>query len=163
MEYTIRPYIPGEEVYVADAHHRVYSTEYHWGNSFIDYAEDIALSFPKKEKTDREELWIAEADGKPLGCIMLCQTEDKEIGQLRLFLVEKECRHYGIGTALTKALLSRAHEAGYKELILWSASPLHDAISHYEKLGFIEEERMENRTWSIDGDIIYEVKMRMSI
>ena len=34
------------------------------------------------------------------------------------------------------AFMEKAKSAGYKKLILWTASPLTDAIHHYEKLGF---------------------------
>lgn len=123
----------------------------------------IALDFAKKTKNDKEELWVAEKDGKLIGCIMLCATEDAQTGQLRLFLVEKEYRCYGVGSALSKALLAKAKEAGYEELILWTASPLTDAIRHYEKMGFHCTEKIPNRDWSIDKELLYEVKMSMKL
>lgn len=55
-----------------------------------------------------EELWVAEAEGKLIGCIMLCQSDEPLTGQLRLFLVEKAYRQFGVGTALTQALLQKA-------------------------------------------------------
>ena len=163
MEYTVRPYQHGEERYVAQAHRRIYSKEYHWGAVFIDYAEKIALDFAAKTKNDKEELWVAEKDGELIGCIMLCQTEEPPVGQLRLFLVEKNYRCYGVGSALSKALLAKAKEAGYKELILWTASPLTDAIHHYEKMGFHCIEKVPNRDWNIEGEMLYEVKMTMKL
>ena len=144
MEYTVRPYRKGEEVYVADAQRRIYSEEYRWGDAFIRYAVKVAMDFAEKEKNDREELWVAYADGKLVGCIMLCETDDPTVGQLRLFLVEKEYRRYGIGGALIKALMEKAKEAKYEELILWTASPLTAAIRHYERLGFRVTEEKEN-------------------
>lgn len=48
-----------------------------------------------------------------------------------------------------------------KELILWTASPLTDAIHHYERLGFCCVEKVENSTWSMDGEKLEEVKMVM--
>lgn len=53
------------------------------------YAAGIAMDFAKKEKNSREELFIAEYRGHLAGCIMLCQTDDHDVGQLRLFAVEK--------------------------------------------------------------------------
>lgn len=95
MDYCIRPYRAGEEEYVARAHREVYSAEYHWGESFISYAEKLALSFPARGKDEGEELWVAEAQGRLLGCIMLCRSDEADVGQLRLFLVDKECRGQG--------------------------------------------------------------------
>ncbi len=159
MKYSVRPYRPGEELYVAQAHKRIYTEEYRWGDSFTGYAMKIAMDFPDREKTDREELWIAEAGGRPVGCIMLSQTEEPTVGQLRLFLVEKAYRGFGIGAALTGALLERAGAVGYERLVLWTASPLRDALRQYEKLGFRFVEEAENRQWSMDGEPLKEIKL----
>lgn len=153
----------GEEEYVARAHREVYSAEYHWGESFISYAEKLALSFPVRGKDEGEELWVAEAQGQLLGCIMLCRSDDPDAGQLRLFLVDKECRGQGVGRALTEALLQRAREVGYKRIVLWTASPLTAAIHQYEKLGFEQTERVENTEWSLDGELLYEIKMELEL
>ncbi len=164
MDFKVRPFRPGEEVYVADAQRRIYTEEYRWGTSFTDYAMKIAMDFSAQAKNDREELWVAEADGSLVGCIMLCQSEESpDVGQLRLFLVEKEYRRYGIGRALTSALFQKTRKAGYRKLILWTASPLTDAIRHYEKLGFRKVEEVENREWSLDGTPLLEVKMVMEL
>lgn len=150
MDYTIRPYARGEEGYVADAHKRVYAEEYRWGDAFIAYAQNVALSFAKREPNDREALWVAEADGKLIGCVMLCQTNEPSTGQLRLFLVEKAYRRVGVGKALLDALLTKAREVGYQTLILWTASPLTEAIRRYEKMGFSASRRSKtaNGAWT---------------
>ena len=94
---------------------------------------------------------------------MLCETDDSDIGQLRLFAVEKDYRKFGIGSALIHAFISKAKDAGYRKIILWTASPLTAAIRHYEKLGFVAVESIENHTWSTDGSTVKEVKMEMSL
>lgn len=163
MDYTVRPYKPGEEKYVAEAQKRVYTEEYNWGPAFTDYAVKIALDFAGQEKNDNEELWVAETEGKLIGCIMLCCTEEPLTGQLRLFLVEKDYRCYGVGSALTGELIKKAKTAGYEKLVLWTASPLKSAISHYEKLGFCSVEETENTCWSLDGEKLNEIKMVMHL
>ena len=163
MDLIVRPYRRGEEQYVADLHKKLYSEEYGWGPNFIDYAVEIAMDFAKKRKNSGEELFVAEQDGVLAGCIMLCQTDTPDIGQLRLFAVEKDHRRYGLGTALLRALMDKAKEAGYKKVILWTASPLTAAIRHYEKLGFHVVEEVENNTWSNDGTSLYEIKMELDI
>lgn len=163
MDTVIRPYRPGEERYVAELHKRLYSEEYAWGPSFTDYAAKIALDFAKKEKSDKEELFVAELNGSLAGCIMLCQTDDPAVGQLRLFAVEKAYRRYGIGSALIQAVMDKVKEAGYQKVILWTASPLAAAIRHYEKLGFKAVESVENTTWATDGSPLREIKMELSL
>lgn len=73
MDYLLRPFRPGEETYVAEAQKRVYSEEYHWGSAFIDYAVNITLDFATWKRGPGEEMWVVEAAGTPVGCIMLCQ------------------------------------------------------------------------------------------
>ena len=114
------------EKYVAELHRRLYTEEYSWGPAFIGYAAGIAMDFAIKEKNSSEELFIAEYRGHLAGCIMLCQTDDHDVGQLRLFAVEKNCRRHGIGKALMDTVMSMARTAGYKKMILWTASPLYE-------------------------------------
>ena len=66
---------------------------------------------------------------------MLCRPEGSpDAGQLRLFLAEEDSRRRGAGRSLTSALLQKAREAGYRQLILWTASPLTGAVRHHEAL-----------------------------
>ena len=95
------------EKHVAELHRRLYTEEYSWGPAFIGYAAGIAMDFAIKEKNNREELFIAEYRGHLAGCIMLC-------------------RRHGIGKALMDTVMSMARTAGYKKMILWTASPLYE-------------------------------------
>jgi GNAT superfamily N-acetyltransferase len=161
---VIRPYRAGEERWVADAHKRVYLEEYRWGPSFYEYAQHIALDFAAAKPQEGEQLWVAELNGQAVGSIMLVRsTEEPQMGQVRLFLVEKSARKGGVGSALTDALLQFARESGYKKLMLWTASPLKDAIHHYQRLGFQFVERNLNDSWSLDGEKLYEEKYEMTL
>ena len=163
MKYVVRPYQNGEERYVAELHKKLYAEEYSWGPNFTDYAMKIALDFAKKDKSNREELFIAELEGRPAGCIMLCETDAPDVGQLRLFAVEKDYRGIGIGSALIRAFMEKVKCAGYRKIILWTASPLTAAIRHYEKIGFRAVEYAVNNDWSTEGISIEEVKMEMNM
>lgn len=163
MDCTIRPYRPGEEAYVAELHTRIYTEEYGWGPAFLDYAVEIPMHFAQKEKNEREELFIAEKDGRPVGCVMLCATEEPDVGQIRVFAVEKAERRQGIGDALLQALLDKARSAGYRRLILWTADAVTDALRKYKKLGFVTTETVENRSWDPEGRAVYEIKMECAL
>lgn len=163
MECKIRPYQPGEEQYVADLHQRLYTKEYAWGPTFTDYVAKIALDFAKNAKRDREELFIAEVKGRPVGCIMLCETDNPDVCQLCLYAVEADYRKFGIGSALTKAFMEKAKGAGYRKITLWTAGPLTAAIHHYEKMGFHTVESVENTEWSTKGTPVMEGKMEMDL
>ena len=163
MDFVIRPYRRGEEEFAANLHKRLSQEEYSWGPSFTDYAVKIALDFAAKPKSSKEDLFVADKNGTLIGYIMLCQTEDPEVGQLRLFAVEKEYRRYGVGKALMTALMEKAKAAGYRKLILWTASPLTAAIHYYGKVGFHVTETAENSSWSTKGETLQEIKMEMDL
>lgn len=163
MSVIVRPYRPGEEEYIAQAHRKVYLEEYRWGPSFSDYAMKIPRDFAAQTHTDSEGMWVAEADGKPVGSIMLCRTDDDEVGQLRLFLVDKEYRSMGAGSMLLSTLFDRARSGGFKRLVLYTASPLSVAISKYKRLGFVETERVLNTDWNLDGESLYEIRMEAEL
>ena len=135
MKFSIRPYRKGEERYVAEAHRRVYSDEYRWNSVFTEL----------------------------LGSVMLCSTEDPQVGQLRLFLVEKRARGCGIGSALADTVLERAEKEGYRKLILSTADVLKEAVRLYRRLGFATVREVENNTWSLDGETFREITMEKNL
>ena len=163
MDFTIRPYRRGEEEYVARLHERLYSEEYGWGPEFVRYAVEIPRHFAAKGRNDREELFIAEQNGRPVGSLMLCASDDPDVGQLRVFAVEKDCRRQGIGAALLQAALDKAESAGYRTLMLWTADAVTDALRKYEALGFRVTETKGNRTWRPDGQAVVEIKMEKEL
>ena len=163
MDFIIRPYKDGEEEYVAALHERLYSEEYGWGPEFVRYAIEIPRRFAGKERNGREELFIAERDGRPVGSLMLCASDDPDVGQLRVFAVEKDCRRQGIGAALLQAALEKAESAGYRRVMLWTADAVTDALRKYEALGFRVTETKENRTWRPDGEAVVEIKMEKEL
>ena len=77
--------------------------------------------------------------------------------------MEPDCRRFGIGSALTKALFSRAREAGYRRLSLWTAGPLEDAVRIYGRMGFVTTETSENTDWSLSGEPVTEIKMELEL
>ncbi len=159
----IRPYEKGEEKYIADAHRRVYLEEYNWGPAFGDYAAEVAHHFAEAPENPREGMWIAAVHGKPAGCIMLSTVENRETGQIRLFLVEKEYRKNGIGSALTDVLMKKVHACKYRTLILWTADVLTAARRHYGRMGFLCTESIPNHTWDLSGKTVHEEKWEMQL
>jgi N-acetylglutamate synthase-like GNAT family acetyltransferase len=94
----------------------------------------------------RERIWIVESDGKVKGAVALVKA-DEDSAQLRWFYVEPELRGQGIGIELISLLLDFAAEAGYKQVILWTAASLYEAISLYKKHGFSMAEEKEHLIW----------------
>ena len=59
--------------------------------------------------------------------------------------------------------MNKAREAGYRQLVLWTAREADDAVRMYERLGFIPAEEKENYDWTPDGSPVTELKMVMSL
>ena len=153
--YIIRPYRPGEEHYVAEAHERIYRDQYGWGENFSRYAKKVVYDFADAPRREHAEMWIAEAEGKPVGSIMLQETGEG-VGQLRLFLLEPDYQHGGIGIALWHTAMDAAGAWGLKHLFLETAEPCTDARQIYAKEGFVITDRSIASDWALDGSPVCE-------
>ena len=99
MNFIIREYKNEDLDFIVEKHWDIYSTEYGYvKRSFYDYVKKTLEDFLAVTKFEREKIWIAEAEGKPIGAIaLIIPDSDKPWeGQLRWFIVEKEYRKYGI-------------------------------------------------------------------
>ncbi len=162
LKYTIRPYKPGEEHYVAEAHERIYRDYFGWGDNFSRYAKKVVYDFADTPRREHAEMWIAEAAGKPVGSIMLQETEEG-VGQLRLFLMEPDNQHSGIGIALWRMAMDTARAWGMKHLFLETAEPCADARRIYAKEGFVISSRSLASDWALDGSPVYEERWDLDL
>ena len=105
-------------------------------------------------------MFVADCDGTLAGALCFVRQISHRWA-VRLFAVERDYRRYGIGSALIAAFMQKAKDSGYQKIILWTASPLTDAIRHYEKLGFKATDSVENTTWNTDGKPLDEIKMEL--
>lgn len=160
--FIIRPYRRGEEDYVAEAHERIYREEYGWGEAFSSYAKQVVYDFAGQPKQKHAEMWIAEVGGKPVGSIMLQETEEG-IGQLRLFLLEPKVRGHGIGISLWNTAMKKAEEWGFHHLFLGTAEPCLAARSIYAKTGFVVTDREPAFDWTPDGSPVYEERWELDL
>ncbi|MBQ9091232.1 MAG: GNAT family N-acetyltransferase [Anaerotignum sp.] len=162
MNYIIRPYQKGEEDYVADAHERIYRQEYGWSDIFVAFAKQVVYDFAALPKSDHAEMWVADVDGQPVGSIML-QEEEKGLGHLRLFILEKEFRGTGIADALLGIAMEKAKEWGFTHLYLSTAEPLTAARKKYAKLGFAVTRKEKMTDWTTDGSDVWEEFWEMDL
>ena len=136
---------PGDFGWIVQTHGEVYAEEFGWDQSFEALVCRIVADFANGHDPDREAAWIAELDGKRVGCVV-CVAADEDTAQLRILLVHPDARGYHLGTRLTDTCIAFAQTAGYRRMRLWTNDPLVAARKIYLAAGFelIEEEPRHN-------------------
>jgi DNA-binding MarR family transcriptional regulator/N-acetylglutamate synthase-like GNAT family acetyltransferase len=139
--YVIRDFRPGDMGWVVQRHGALYWEEYAFDEHFEALVASIVAKFIQHHDPRRERCWIAERDGRNVGCVFLVKGS-KTIAKLRLFLVEPDARGLGIGSRLVDECLRFARAAGYRKVRLWTQSILIAARHIYARAGFqmIDEE-----------------------
>lgn len=81
--------------------------------------------------------WVAELDGRVVGCIAM--TPDAEPGACALHKLNvlPEARRRGIGAALVREAESAAREQGAVRMVLWSDTRFVGSHALYESLGYV--------------------------
>jgi N-acetylglutamate synthase-like GNAT family acetyltransferase len=145
----IRSYKKEDIDYIIERHRELYDKEYGFSSEFVDYVEKYVKEFDKNHDEARENIWIAEADGKRVGMIAIVKAGD-ETAQLRWFLIEPEMRGKGLGHRLMKTVIDFCKEKGYRHVFLWTADILAAARHLYQVYGFALTETVPNDTWTDD-------------
>lgn len=91
-------------------------------------------------RRDREGLFVAEIDEKPVGFVA-CDAYwhsffDESIGEIHEIVVAKEYKGRGIGKKLMEVAEEYLKSKGYKKIELWVGERNHTARKFYEKLGY---------------------------
>ncbi|MGE5629571.1 MAG: shikimate dehydrogenase [Caulobacteraceae bacterium] len=149
---TIRTYNTEDVGHIIKRHRELYDSEYGFGAEFGDYVEKYMLEFDKSHDSDKENIWVAEADGKVAGAIAIVRV-DNTTAQLRWFLIEPDMRGRGLGHKLVKTVIDFCKDKGYKHVFLWTVNVLEAARHLYKSYGFNLTEVKENNTW---GDHLQE-------
>lgn len=138
----LRGHRPGDMGWVIQRHGEIYAREYGWNEEFEALVAGICADFIKKLNPARERCWIAERDGERLGCVFLVE-ESKNVGRLRMLLVDPAARGLGLGSRLVDECLTFARSAGYRKVVLWTNDVLASARHIYERAGFtlVKEEK----------------------
>jgi GNAT superfamily N-acetyltransferase len=132
---------PGDLGWVVQAHGEVYADEFGWDTTFEALVSQIVADYASTRDPDREAAWIAEVDGRRVGCVF-CVAADERTAQLRILLVHPDGRGHALGGRLVDTCLSFARAAGYERMTLWTNHPLTAARRIYLDRGFslVEEE-----------------------
>jgi len=132
---VLRTHRPGDIGWIVSRNAALYHEEYGWTIEYEALVAEIAGQFIKTFDPARERCWIAEADGRSLGSVMLVNGGNG-IAKLRLLIVEPDARGLGVGRALVTECIRTARELGYTSMTLWTQSILVAARGIYKSAGF---------------------------
>ena len=148
----------GDLGWVVLAHGEQYRAEYGWDTGFEALVARIVADYATTHDPDREAAWIAEIDGRRIGCVF-CVAADDGTAKLRLLLVHPDARGLGLGARLVGACTDFARAAGYRRVTLWTNDVLTAARHIYQAAGFrlVGEEKhhsfghdLTGQTWTLD-------------
>jgi GNAT superfamily N-acetyltransferase len=95
-------------------------------------------------------VWIAELDGRAVGCVMCVRDDAPGTARLRLLLVEPDARGLRIGDQLVAAVVEFARGVGYRDLVLWTNDILGAARRIYQRHGFVLTAEKPHRSFGQD-------------
>lgn len=82
-------------------------------------------------------LYLARAEGEPVGCVALRRIDDKRCEIKRLY-VRQAYRGLGLGERLVRRIIADARAIGYECLLLDTLPFLTVAIGMYHRMGFVD-------------------------
>lgn len=129
---------PGDLGWMIMAHGELYAEEFGWDAGFEALVARIVADFAGSADVGREAGWIAELDGRRVGCVLCVADHDRpDTAKLRILLVAPPARGHGLGGRLVDACVEFARAAGYARLELWTNDVLTAARRIYRSRGFV--------------------------
>lgn len=134
-DVRLRGLEPGDLGWVTMEHGRLYALDEGYDQSFEALVARILADFIETRDPAADGAWIAEADGRRLGCVFL-RREDAATARLRLFLLLPEARGLGLGRRMLATATEFARAAGYRRMVLWTHESHEAACALYRKTGW---------------------------
>jgi len=141
---------PGDLGWIVQRNAALYTAEYGWNTDYEGLVARIVADFAEDHDPHLERVWIAELDGRPVGCVMCVRDEAPGAARLRLLLVEPDARGLGIGDRLVGACVEFARGVGYREMVLWTNDILSSARRIYHRHGFVLLDEKPHRSFGAD-------------
>ncbi|HSE27058.1 MAG TPA: GNAT family N-acetyltransferase [Gemmatimonadales bacterium] len=138
---------PADLQAVVAMHRACYAAEWGFDERFVAHVEAPLAAFAAAASA-RERLWLAERDGRLVGCIAVVAATP-ETAQLRWFLVAPDARGGGLGRQLLAAALAFSREHGYRRVTLWTVDLLRTAAHLYHAVGFRRVEQQPGAPWGV--------------
>jgi GNAT superfamily N-acetyltransferase len=139
---------PGDLGWVVQAHGELYTAEFGWDTSFEALVARIVADYATDNDPAREAAWVAERDGRRVGCVFCVAGPDH--AQLRILLVHPDARGQGLGGRLVDTCVDFARGAGYPRMRLWTNHPLAAARRIYLERGFVLVDEEPHHSWGAD-------------
>jgi GNAT superfamily N-acetyltransferase len=151
---------PGDLGWMVMAHGEMYAAEYDWDVDFERMVLGIVADLGANPDRPGQRAWIAELDGRRVGCIACVPDAARgEVAVLRILLVDPAARGHGVGRDLVRACVDFARSSGFAAMRLWTDNQLAAARHLYEDAGFtvVDEEShhsfghdLVGQNWSLE-------------
>jgi DNA-binding MarR family transcriptional regulator/GNAT superfamily N-acetyltransferase len=149
-DVVLREPRPGDLGWIVQRNAAVYAAEYGFNTDYEGLVARIVADFAEDHDPHLERVWIAELDGRPVGCVMCVRDDAPATARLRLLLVEPDARGLGIGDRLVGACVDFARDVGYREMVLWTNDVLAAARRIYQRHGFALVAEKPHRSFGRD-------------
>jgi GNAT superfamily N-acetyltransferase len=153
LKATIRPLgQPGDLGWVVQAHAEIYTAEFGWDETFEGFVARIVADYAADHDPQREAAWIAELDGRRVGCVFCVRDAESgdDTARLRILLVEPTARGQQLGGRLVDTCVDFARRAGYRRMVLWTNHPLVAARRIYLDRGFTLVAEQPHHSYGVD-------------
>lgn len=140
---------PGDLGWVVQQHAALYAQEYGFNGEFEGLVAGIVAAYVKNFRPGLERCWIAELNGQCVGSVFVVRKSPR-VAKLRLLILAKEARGYGLGERLVVQAIEFSRRAGYRKLVLWTQDSLLQARRIYAKHGFVVTDSEANHAFGQD-------------
>ena len=138
---------PGDLGWVVMAHGEIYAKEFGWNTEFERLVLQIVADFARDPAG---AAWIAERDGRRVGCVFCVPDADPAVAKLRILLVDPAARGQRLGRRLVAAALQHAQTAGFERVRLWTNHPLVAARRVYRAAGFVLIDEQPHHSFGVE-------------
>ncbi|MFE6359934.1 GNAT family N-acetyltransferase [Streptomyces sp. NPDC057806] len=149
-DVVLREPAAGDLGWIVQRNAALYAAEFGWNADYEGLVARIVADFAEDHDPHLERVWIAELDGRPVGCVMCVRDEAPATARLRLLLVEPDARGLGAGDRLIGAVVDFARGVGYRDLVLWTNDVLAAARRLYQRHGFVLTAEKPHRSFGKD-------------
>ncbi len=140
MQPTIRPIQPKDDAAIGELIKAVL-TEFKANKPGTAYFDESTNHLSTLFTLPNSAYWVVEEDGKIIGGGGIFPTEGlpADTCELVKLYLHQSTRGKGLGVALMDKCFEQAKALGYQKIYLESMPELNQAVSLYEKLGFVRQ------------------------